>query len=776
MGQALGTGTLDDKYFLQKVKLGEGSFGVVWRAHERESNAIVAIKQIDKKRMITRGATKEDITREISMMKECKHVNITELYDTFEDETQISLALEYCDGGDFGDKVKSYERSDNLQEPLAADWTRQICAAITCLHSKEICHRDIKPDNFMVSGEQLKLSDFGLAIQAPKGERLKVRCGTPAFMAPEALRLPDSPGYSYEVDVWAAGVILYMLMCAGKHPFITSDNRFDEKMCHAGCLDFSAHEPRGVKYLMKKPSRFSEAARMLSRKMVEPDPTKRISARAALEEPWLVSTWQANNAGRGGLLAPAATGSLVDAVRPDTAAGVPHDASGPPGAVGTLVGLALFAPVAMAALAAQSDSGRRAADSSEITSRGGCADSPAPKRRSGAPIGLQAGLAAVAVSASIPPNAPAGKAADTVSPAAPDSCADSQSCAPPTADWRQRKFDEPASKARRDMSRPEANAITIVMVGPTGQGKSTLGNMLAGGGNGYMPFKTSDDFDSETLDCAHADFSVKQQSHRAIDTIGFLDTRMDAAENMDKFSCFADRAPGGIDVFFFVLKKGRFTEQSMGQLQAFRSVAGESALKHTILVFTHCGEETSEALRLRCESSTNQHLKDAVTSCVRVLGVDSLSEMRSADDRTDLLGTVADVVQANNGLKYDNATLTEARHRRWALTERIQLLSRERRDAMLDKMHALLNGRLTSDQVEKALDEAIENEEREKRAAAEGASLQALLAAAKSEASAWKEVAKNALRGSSDGAGNALGLAGCCNPVPGNQLGVAGVF
>jgi len=573
---------------------------------------------------------------------------------------------------------------------------------------------------------------------------------------------------------------LYMLMCGGKHPFITSDNRFDENMCHAGRLDFSAHEPRGVQYLMNKPSRFSEAARMLSRKMVEPDRTKRISARAALEEPWLVSTWQANSAGRapamvGAAAPPDTTGSLVDAIRPGAAASVPQDAS-PPGAVGTLVGLALFAPVAMAAFAAQSSSGRQAAGASEIPSRSGCAGAPAPKQRSGPPGGLQAGAAAVAVSASMLPNAPDGKAADTVSPAAPDSRVDSIPSALPTADWRQRKFDEPASKGRRDISRPEANGTTIVMVGPTGQGKSTLGNMLAGGGNGYMPFKTSDDFDSETLDCAHADFSVKQQSHRAIDTIGFLDTRMDAAENMDKFSCFADRAPAGIDVFLFVLKKGRFTEQSMGQLQAFRSVAGETALKHTVLVFTHCGEETSEALRLRCESSTNQHLKDAVTSCVRVLGVDSLSEERCADDRSNLLDTIADVVQANNGLKYDNATLTEARHRRWALTERIQLLSRERRDAMLDKMHALFNGRLTSDQVETALDEAIENEERERKAAAEGASLQALLAAAKSEASAWKEVAKNALRGSSDDAGNALGLAGCCNPVPGNQLGMAGVF
>lgn len=300
------------------------------------------------------------------------------------------------------------------------------------------------------------------------------------------------------------------------------------------------------------------------------------------------------------------------------------------------------------------------------------------------------------------------------------------------------------------------------MVGPTGQGKSTLGNVLTSG----VQFKTSDDFDSETLDCAHADFSFDTRPHRAIDTIGFLDTRMDASENMDKFACFADRAPAGIDAFVFVLKKGRFTEQSLGQIKAFQSVAGESAMKHTILVFTHCGDETNDALRSRCESSTNQHLKDAVNSCASILGVDSLATHRCEDDRISILNSIKDLIRSNHGVKYDNATLNEARQRRMALLDKIQGLSAERRDAMSDKIDALFNGRLTFDQVSKAVDDAVEHEEAERKAAAERISLQALLAAAKSEASAWKQVAQNALRGAAGSqAGNSLGLAGCCAPV-----------
>lgn len=307
------------------------------------------------------------------------------------------------------------------------------------------------------------------------------------------------------------------------------------------------------------------------------------------------------------------------------------------------------------------------------------------------------------------------------------------------------------------------NKVTLVMVGPTGQGKSTLGNLIAGGGAGYQPFTTSDDFDSETIEASHADFDFNSAPHRAIDTIGFLDTRMDAAQNMDKFAGFADRAPGGIDVFVFVLKKGRFTEQSLGQISAFRAVAGDEALKHCILVFTHSGTETNQQLADRCHSSTNQHLRTAVESCQCVLGVDSLSPDRSEDDRSAILEAVRELVKSNHGQKYDNATLTEARRRREELEDSIKGLSQERREAMQDKLDGLFMGRFTFDQVSKAIEEAIEREERQRKEEEERISMQALLAAAKSEAAAWKEVARGMLL-SRSGAGGAMGLAGCCGP------------
>mmetsp|Transcript_38901 Transcript_38901/g.91623 ORF Transcript_38901/g.91623 Transcript_38901/m.91623 type:complete len:384 (-) Transcript_38901:183-1334(-) len=309
------------------------------------------------------------------------------------------------------------------------------------------------------------------------------------------------------------------------------------------------------------------------------------------------------------------------------------------------------------------------------------------------------------------------------------------------------------------------NRVTLVMVGPTGQGKSTLGNMLAGGGAGFAPFTTSDDFDSETLESAHADFSFDFQELRVIDTIGFLDTRMDANQNMDKFAGFANRAPGGIDAFIFVLKKGRFTEQSVSQLSAFRSVAGDTALRHTIFVFTHCGAESNESLKERCQSSQNEHLKTAMQLCMDVVGVDSLAQDRSEDDRAAVIAAVKDVVKSNNGQKYDNVTLQEARHNREQLQTQINTLSTERREAMQDKLDGLYHGRFTYDQVKKAVEDAIEREERQKKEEEERVSMHALLAAAKSEAQAWKEVARNMMAAQSAQNGGYMGMGACCGPM-----------
>lgn len=305
MGQAESAGAggnakVEDRYYKQKIKLGQGSFGTVWRAVDRTNERVVAMKELNKAEMPKRGVTREDVKREVELMKAVRHENITILYDTFEDRDFISLALEYCDGGDFGDKVK--ERGMNLTETECADYMAQICGAIQALQAKTIVHRDIKPDNFMVSGtgdkSVLKLTDFGLACFLTRGKLLQDKCGTPAFMAPEQVLLKSgkSRGYSFPCDMWAAGITMYMLMFGGRHPFLTPTNQLDDQALLAGRQDFrESSQPSGgfLDGLLggagSSKMRFTEQARQVCTAMVQPNAASRLTPEDALKHPWIAS-------------------------------------------------------------------------------------------------------------------------------------------------------------------------------------------------------------------------------------------------------------------------------------------------------------------------------------------------------------------------------------------------------------------------------------------------------------------------------------------------------
>lgn len=227
------------------------------------------------------------------MMQACSHENITKLYDTFEDKDSIYLALEYCEGGDFGDKVQ--ERGPVITEDEVVQWVYQICASLAHLHAKGICHRDIKPDNFMVAQESnLKLADFGLAVFLPQGNLLSDKCGTPAFMAPEQHLMPKSSrGYGFAVDMWAAGVTMYMVMFGGKHPFLVKrGNRhdLDDQLLLSGTLDFTDTNmaAQGLGFLgLAKILKFSDPCRQFCTQLVTVSHTTRLTAVVACRQPWI---------------------------------------------------------------------------------------------------------------------------------------------------------------------------------------------------------------------------------------------------------------------------------------------------------------------------------------------------------------------------------------------------------------------------------------------------------------------------------------------------------
>lgn len=265
---------LEDEYFVQKVKLGQGSFGTVWRGVHKGTGENVAIKELSKNSS-SAGRRREDHEKEIQMMKSVPHENLLRVHAAFQDSHNVYIVVDYCDGGDLGDLLKVGKQSPQK----IAQLMRQLCSALCALHSASIMHRDVKPDNFMIAGSVLKLSDFGLACVVKPGTLCKDKCGTPAFMAPELHALPKGRGYSIAVDVWGAGAIFYMLLKGGLHPFLDSKGYLNMAKLYQGkssksnaCLKPSlpgSHDFGNLKQLMCLMLDADQESRLTAKDVVE---------------------------------------------------------------------------------------------------------------------------------------------------------------------------------------------------------------------------------------------------------------------------------------------------------------------------------------------------------------------------------------------------------------------------------------------------------------------------------------------------------------------------
>ena len=150
------------------------------------------------------------IENEIYIMKSCTHPNIVKLHEEFETKDEVYLVTDLVKGGDLFDAIS---QSVKFNEKDAACMIQDLCEALFYLHSKNIVHRDLKPENLLVMRKKddkisIKLADFGLAMEVTKP--IFTVCGTPTYVAPEIL---SEIGYGLEVDMWACGVITYILLC-----------------------------------------------------------------------------------------------------------------------------------------------------------------------------------------------------------------------------------------------------------------------------------------------------------------------------------------------------------------------------------------------------------------------------------------------------------------------------------------------------------------------------------------------------------------------------------
>ncbi|KAG4086245.1 putative calmodulin-dependent protein kinase type 1 [Neocallimastix lanati (nom. inval.)] len=255
--------------------LGQGSYAIVKEAIHVKTGKTYAVKVINKKLM--RG--KEFmILNEIEILKRVSkgHPNIVTLYDYFETPNNLYLVMDLCTGGELFDRI--YNRG-HYYEADAADIVRTVCSAVAYLHDKNIVHRDIKAENMLFKGKEenapLLIADFGLSkIIDNQISVLMTTCGTPGYMAPEVIA---RTGHGKPVDMWSIGVLTYFLLC-GYTPF--DGQRMDEEVKNilAGNYKF---EP--VQYWFA----VSETARDFIRKLLVVNPNLRMTAKQALQHPWL---------------------------------------------------------------------------------------------------------------------------------------------------------------------------------------------------------------------------------------------------------------------------------------------------------------------------------------------------------------------------------------------------------------------------------------------------------------------------------------------------------
>ncbi|KAK3018043.1 hypothetical protein RJ639_004533 [Escallonia herrerae] len=271
---------IEEKYLVDR-ELGRGEFGVTYLCIDRSSRELLACKSISKRKLRT-AVDVEDVRREVAIMKHLpRNASIVSFKEACEDDNAVHLVMELCEGGELFDRIVA---RGHYTERAAAAVTRTIMEVVQLCHKHGVIHRDLKPENFLFANKKenspLKAIDFGLSIFFKPGERFSEIVGSPYYMAPEVLKR----NYGPEIDIWSAGVILYILLC-GVPPFWAESEQGVAQAILRGLIDFK-REPW--------PS-ISESAKSLVRQMLEPDPKLRLTAKQVLEHSWLQNAKKAPN-------------------------------------------------------------------------------------------------------------------------------------------------------------------------------------------------------------------------------------------------------------------------------------------------------------------------------------------------------------------------------------------------------------------------------------------------------------------------------------------------
>lgn len=269
--------------YLIGATLGEGEFGKVkmgWTRPAKGSHEVsrqVAIKLIRRTSIVQNSEREIKVYREINALKHLTHPNIIGLEEVLQNSKYVGIVLEYASGGEF---YKFIQKKRRLDEQKACKIFAELISGVSYMHSKGLVHRDLKLENLLLdTNENLLITDFGFVNEFHRdNELMKTSCGSPCYAAPE-LVVTTKPYMGRKADIWSCGIILFAML-AGYLPW-------DDDPANPKGDDIPKLYHYITRTKLKFPGYITAVPRDLLRKILVPDPKKRISIHQLIRHPWL---------------------------------------------------------------------------------------------------------------------------------------------------------------------------------------------------------------------------------------------------------------------------------------------------------------------------------------------------------------------------------------------------------------------------------------------------------------------------------------------------------
>lgn len=248
--------------------VGEGGAATVYAAMSTSTRKIYALKCI---KFNHKKKQAQQIKNEVDILNSIDHPNVIALHDYFKGPQHHYLVMDYVENGDLMDDLQVHKKySENFAKKVASDFIK----AVDYCHRRGIVHRDLKPENILVNKfGDAKIADFGLAKRIERSTSLHTYCGTLLYMAPEIL---DGHAYDQSIDVWSAGLIIF-IMLSGYHPYQSESDAISKKMIREGNLYYHQSCWKDI----------STDAINLINDMLCVCPLRRMTANETLKSPWI---------------------------------------------------------------------------------------------------------------------------------------------------------------------------------------------------------------------------------------------------------------------------------------------------------------------------------------------------------------------------------------------------------------------------------------------------------------------------------------------------------